>query len=71
MTRGTSVRRNQENKMKDGRGQGLGKDYIPLFKLVITRFQEMAILLEHLAGKLKEFTREQVSTFNRKNNRNS
>ncbi len=56
MTRGNSVRRYQENKMKDGRGQGFGKIIFPLFKLVITKLQEMAILLEHSVGKLKEFT---------------
>jgi hypothetical protein len=32
MTRGISVRRYQENKMKDGRGQGYGKDYVPFIQ---------------------------------------
>ncbi|MDQ0871362.1 hypothetical protein QFZ77_000021 [Paenibacillus sp. V4I3] len=32
MTRGNSVRKYQENKMKDGRGQGTGKDYIPFIQ---------------------------------------
>ncbi|MBA2937067.1 TnsA endonuclease N-terminal domain-containing protein [Paenibacillus sp. CGMCC 1.16610] len=32
MNRGNSVRKSQENRIKDGRGQGYGKDYVPFIQ---------------------------------------
>jgi hypothetical protein len=37
MTNGSRIKKLQENQIRNGRGEGVGKDYKPSFKLMIIR----------------------------------